>query len=867
VVYSHNALALNQSAALNLTLSTPYYYDGQQNLFIEYSYNGINTPNGVALMSTQQSAGRTCGGTGVGDPLLWTQLLFTNDANVPNLRLDFGIPEITIEPTTATLTAGVWTGPITVTAPSFTTTLTAQALVGATPKRGDSNIFVVQAVGSLTVANLTPTMPEAAGTRPAGVRLTLSVAQPQPTNITLTSSSIEDLTVPETVTIPAGSLSVDVPITVINDTFIEGPEAITLTARAVGWRQGTAMTTIIDDDAAILALVLPSTLVEGSSAEGSLTLSAPTATALTVGLSASNAALSVPSSVVIPAGDISATFVVTAPNNVLINDPTTTLITATPSAGFSINTATHTLVITDDEARTLKFETTSARTAFEGETIAVMVRLPGPSVTAIPFQITSSVPGDIPLFNGTFPPGSAVVTVNVPVTQDTVADGAMAQTLTLTSPGFTSATLDVIIQDDEPHHLNFSSTFPPTQIKGTAVPVIVGVYNADNILITSAQSFRANLSAVTDSGATLTLNPLQTGPFANGFATTQLTMHSFGTGVRLTAALAGTISAVSPPFDVIHGPLVAFEWDVIPSPQLATDPFFIGLTAKDAGGNVVTSFNGRLNMSATGLPAAERITGTYATWGSAMLSTSAQFREQMIYSPEELGGAGLFNSLAVNVTTVGGTLSAPRQLTIRMKPTTANSLSSWDSTGGWSIVYSGTLSTSSVGWMEIPFTQPFEYNGFDNLLIDWSYTGGTASGEGRIGYQASTRGAASGSSAALSPDPTTWTGTSNSFYPYAYVPMLRLRTLSSSVTVTPSVTGYFTNGRWTGTLAISAPIASTTLIARDPVSSLTGTSQAFRVAQTVPLIMTRTAPPRCRSLREPLPQRLPWPCPRQSQWM
>ncbi|HUU85065.1 MAG TPA: right-handed parallel beta-helix repeat-containing protein [Phycisphaerae bacterium] len=44
----------------------------------------------------------------------------------------------------------------------------------------------------------------------------------------------------------------------------------------------------------------------------------------------------------------------------------------------------------------------------------------------------------------------------------------------------------------------------------------------------------------------------------------------------------------------------------------------------------------------------------------------------------------------------------------------------WESEG-WTVVYQGNVSVTSTGWVVFEFQTPFDYNGTDNLLVDFSY--------------------------------------------------------------------------------------------------------------------------------------------------
>ncbi len=77
------------------------------------------------------------------------------------------------------------------------------------------------------------------------------VATPAPTTdlvIDLTSADPGALTVPATVTIPAGSTSASFDVTPVDDAVTDGDQAVTVTAATAGYDPGAAAFTVLDDD-------------------------------------------------------------------------------------------------------------------------------------------------------------------------------------------------------------------------------------------------------------------------------------------------------------------------------------------------------------------------------------------------------------------------------------------------------------------------------------------------------------------------------------------------------------------------------------------------------------------------------------------
>ncbi|OIP00211.1 MAG: hypothetical protein AUJ98_08955 [Bacteroidetes bacterium CG2_30_33_31] len=92
---------------------------------------------------------------------------------------------------------------------------------------------------------------------------------------------------------------------------------------------------------------------------------------------------------------------------------------------------------------------------------------------------------------------------------------------------------------------------------------------------------------------------------------------------------------------------------------------------------------------------------------------------EAIYTSVELGAAKDLSALAFYKLS-GSNITHPiYNVNVYVKHTTATTLSTGNySTSGYTLVYSGNFPNTAVtGWMEVPFTNPFSYNGTDNLEV------------------------------------------------------------------------------------------------------------------------------------------------------
>ncbi len=112
-------------------------------------------------------------------------------------------------------------------------------------------------------------------------------------------------------------------------------------------------------------------------------------------------------------------------------------------------------------------------------------------------------------------------------------------------------------------------------------------------------------------------------------------------------------------------------------------------------------------------------TNLYASW--PIDTYYHDQRTQVIYLSGEIGDAKTITDLALDIYQAPG--QTLNNWTIRMKHTSRSAYVSYPlfETSGWTTVYQSNESISSTGWRNFHFQNVFEYNGTDNLLIDFTY--------------------------------------------------------------------------------------------------------------------------------------------------
>lgn len=207
---------------------------------------------------------------------------------------------------------------------------------------------------------ITPTtISEGAGLTAIMATLKRTTATNSAITVRLSDNDNGHLYYPSTLQMAAGVENVQFNIGAVNNGKVDGDRNITLTASvyvqscscdASGDMKGVTETviTVLDDDGPSLSMTMSSSMVqEGSSAGTTVTVKRNTSTtsALTVNLSAEDADLEIPSSVTIPAGSESTTFVARARANDVTGDTRTVVITAN-APGFTRGTTW--LMISDE---------------------------------------------------------------------------------------------------------------------------------------------------------------------------------------------------------------------------------------------------------------------------------------------------------------------------------------------------------------------------------------------------------------------------------------------------------------------------------------------------------------------------------------
>ena len=393
--------------------------------------------------------------------------------------------DYTKPPGTLTLTPGASAGSITVRTTDDTLaegdeTLTL-TLTDATTDKGTVSVHATDNAARATIADneaLTVAVADAP-TQAEGATLTFPLTLAGGTGsadvvVTYTlggSATAADYTKPPgTLTLTPGATSTDISIPTTDDTLAEGAETLVLTLTGAVTTRGTvrvdennktASATITDNDALTVALGVPTGAPEGGTVSFPIRLDGGSGSAdVTVTYTVSGTATggedySAPAGALTFApGATAQTITVPVTDDTLAEGAETLVLTLTGAVttrgtvrvDATNNSATAT--ITDNDALTVALGVPTG--APEGGTVSFPIRLDGGSGSAdvtVTYTVSGTATGgedySAPAGALTFVPGATAQTITVPVTDDTLAEGAETLVLTLTGARTAKGTVRV----------------------------------------------------------------------------------------------------------------------------------------------------------------------------------------------------------------------------------------------------------------------------------------------------------------------------------------------------------------------------------------------------------------------------------------
>lgn len=289
-------------------------------------------------------------------------------------------------------------------------------------------------------------------------------ASPLPTaslTVNLAANPAGQVTLPATVTIPAGQPSATFTVTAVNDGPNDGNQTITIAASASGYNAASASLQVADASATPLLLLSlnPATVPENAGASASqatITLSqAAPAGGLTVALNSTDPKAIVPVALTIPSGQLSATFPVGVQPDLASNSDRGAVISAA-AVGYTPDNKTLTITnvpaALDLSIDITSFPETAGPNAATGTVTVTYAPASDLTVTLTnetPDVIT--IPGSVVI-----PAGQLSATFAVGAILDAAAAGDRSASWSASAPGYAGAALIGITVQNTPARLTLA---------------------------------------------------------------------------------------------------------------------------------------------------------------------------------------------------------------------------------------------------------------------------------------------------------------------------------------------------------------------------------------------------------------------------
>ncbi|MFO0821286.1 MAG: peptidoglycan DD-metalloendopeptidase family protein [Pirellulales bacterium] len=355
---------------------------------------------------------------------------------------------------------------------------------------------------SLTVSVVPNSIPENGSSALATVtRSNTDIAQPLV--VTLSNSDSTEVSIPASVTIPAGAASTTFSVQPLVDALFDGPQSVTITATAVGYVSGSQVIQVQDIE--VLTLTLAQTSVRENAGQTVATVrrnNSDNSNDLVVVIASSNSAAALaPASVTIPSGQAAADFIVTIVDDTLLDGQQSTTLTVSATGYVS---GSQTLNVLDFEPLTVQLDQ-PIRPENAGITTGRVTRgtssLGSPLVVTLTSSDTSeaTTPATV-----TIPTGAATASFNINLIDDTLLDGDQMVTIRAIANGFESQDAVLTVADFETLTLSIITDILSELGETTTAVVIRG--NSDisaplTVTLTSSDSSEATVPASLTIGA------------------------------------------------------------------------------------------------------------------------------------------------------------------------------------------------------------------------------------------------------------------------------------------------------------------------------------------------------------------------------
>jgi len=376
------------------------------------------------------------------------------------------------------------------------------------------------------------------------------------------------------------------------------------------------------------------------------------------------------------------------------------------------------------------------------------------------------------------------------------------------------------------------STVSSPQTGGTAFSITITAKDSSGNTVTS---YTGTNTLTVSSG---TISPTSTTAFASGIWTGQVTLSQAGTGISISTSGGGK-SGTSNSFTVNVAALDHFIFNTVSSPQTVGKAFSITITAKDSSGNTVTSYTGTNTLTVSSGTISPTSTSAFAAgvWtGSVSLSASGS---GITVGTSGSSKSGTSNSFTVNsgaldhfvFSTIGTQTAATAFIiTITAKDSSGNTVTSYTGTNTLT-VSSGTIRPTSTGTFSSGAWMGYVTLSASGSGITVGTSGSSKSGTSNsftvnsgaldhFVFNAISSPQTEGSAFSIT---ITAKASNGNTIAYAGTPTLSV----STGTISPTITGAFSNGVWTGMITMTGLGSGVTITATD--GTYAGTSNSVTV--------------------------------------
>ncbi|MBA4150027.1 MAG: M36 family metallopeptidase [Verrucomicrobia bacterium] len=694
----------------------------------------------------------------------------------------------------------------------------------------------------------------------------LSAPEATDVAVTLNSSDASEITVPATVIIFAGATNAFFDITVVNDADLDGTQHATITASAVGYGAAARTISVFDDEIGTLGVLLPATAVEGSgSITGQITVHvAPTVNVAVALQSSDTGELIVPATVTIPAGATSVVFSCTVVDDTKIDGAQVVTVTAQVP---NWNAGSAQIIIFDNESTNLTLVLPLQASEGDGTlSNAGLARIAGTLTANLSVSLLSSDTSDVivpPTI--TIPAGSTSAVFNITIVDDDVFEEQETVSITASASGFASAVSQMTIHDNERPAI---PTNPTPANMATNVIATADLSWSSGEPIARTNLYHVYLGTTSNLDATNYLGSTMNTSWNLPMLDPQTTYYWQVVAERVT-------QTEGPVWQFTTRGVSYFEWNSIASPQVVAKPFEITITAKDEFGRTVSNYSGSVALRAHAGSSSDQVVRILSFTNYADLVT--EYPNTLAAIKSHFSQFVVTNTSTTNANTLSNLLSdkhvflIPEQETAFNNPTILGQLgTSWKpvlsnfvNKGGTVIVCShqqnehlilnnsglaqlGKVDFISTGVVSVASSHPLTVNvpeSFQALYFSrYSSSNATTvlrSGTNNLGVVLA-RDIGAGHAVMIGTD-----------YNATNTPMDRVIAnavkwaqsgIDTSISMSPAVSGNFSNGVWTGMVAVHESKMNVYLRASDNFEYV-GNSAPFDMASTNDLALVMTSSP------------------------